>query len=127
LVRGGSHAILQAVFCFATIAQEMIIFYSGPILALLSALLFGVSPVLIKMIAGDVPPILMAGVLYLGSGLGLLLLRLLRSEPVFKNLRIIPSSQKIKLIGAIISGGILAPVCLIYGIRFSSSSKSYKS
>ncbi len=65
------------------------------------------------------PPVLTAGLLYLGSGLGLLLFRLFQGEPVFKNLIILPSHQKSKLAGAIISGGILAPLCLIYGIRHS--------
>src|SRR5215470_13943080 len=42
--------------------------------ALASALLFGMSTPLAKSLIGDVSPLLLAGLLYAGSGLGLLLL-----------------------------------------------------
>jgi hypothetical protein len=44
---------------------------SGQFLAILSAALFGVSPVLCKMLIGEMSPALLAGLLYLGSGIGL--------------------------------------------------------
>ena len=47
---------------------------SGAVLALLSALLFGVTTPLSKLLLGDVSPWLLAGLLYLGSGGGLLCL-----------------------------------------------------
>ena len=99
----------------------MILFFSGALLALLSAFLFGISPVLIKLFSGEMPPVLMAGILYLGSGLGLLTFRVLRSEAIFKPLKILPKHQKSQLIFAIISGGVLAPICLTYGIFYSSA------
>ncbi|TMI05193.1 MAG: EamA family transporter, partial [Betaproteobacteria bacterium] len=40
--------------------------------ALISAALFGASTPLAKMLLGEVPPLALAGLLYLGSGLGLL-------------------------------------------------------
>jgi hypothetical protein len=39
--------------------------------ALAAALLFGASTPFAKLLVGDVPPLLLAGLLYLGSGLGL--------------------------------------------------------
>ena len=39
--------------------------------ALAAALLFGASTPLAKLLVGAVPPLLLAGLLYLGSGLGL--------------------------------------------------------
>ena len=45
--------------------------YSGQFLAILSAALFGVSPVLCKLVIGGMSPVLLAGLLYLGSGIGL--------------------------------------------------------
>ena len=47
----------------------------GPMLALTSAALFGASTPFAKMLVGDVHPALLAAVLYLGSGLGLLIAR----------------------------------------------------
>jgi len=43
----------------------------GIIYALAAAVLFGASTPLAKVVLRDVPPVLMAGLLYLGSGLGL--------------------------------------------------------
>ena len=39
--------------------------------ALLAALLFGASTPFAKLLTGEVPPLLLAGLLYCGSGLGL--------------------------------------------------------
>src|SRR5256885_5761249 len=39
--------------------------------ALAAALLFGASTPFAKLLVGDVPPLLLAGLLYLGSGIGL--------------------------------------------------------
>ena len=44
---------------------------SGILFALLSAALFGASTPLAKALLGEISPWLLAGLLYLGSGLGL--------------------------------------------------------
>src|SRR2546425_12882868 len=44
---------------------------SGPRLALLAAALFGLSAPAAKLLVGSIDPWLLAGLLYLGSGLGL--------------------------------------------------------
>jgi len=93
----------------------------GPTLALLSAALFGISPVLTKSVLGEMSPILAAGLLYLGSGLGLLLLLLIQKKNILKELRRLSLSHRIKFLGAILSGGILAPLCLVYGIQLASA------
>ena len=56
---------------------------TGILYALLSAALFGVSAPLAKLLLGEVSPWLLAGLLYLGSGIGLGLVRLVRrsNEP----------------------------------------------
>ncbi len=48
--------------------------------ALIAAALFGASTPLAKMLIGDCPPILLAGLLYLGSGLGLTIARVVRDR-----------------------------------------------
>ncbi len=45
---------------------------SGIAAALFSALFFGISTPLAKVLVLEVPPIALAGLLYLGSGVGLL-------------------------------------------------------
>ena len=50
------------------------------LLALLAAALFGISTPLAKLLLGSFPPLLLAGLLYLGSGCGLLLFTLIRKH-----------------------------------------------
>lgn len=51
---------------------------SGALLAIAVALLFGASTPFSKILLGRVDPMLLAGLLYLGSGLGLTLWRMVR-------------------------------------------------
>ena len=46
--------------------------HTGVIYALLAAVLFGASTPFAKTLVGQMPPVALAGVLYLGSGIGLL-------------------------------------------------------
>jgi drug/metabolite transporter (DMT)-like permease len=80
--------------------------------ALVAALLFGAGTPLAKQLLADVGPWLLAGLLYLGSGLGLLLWRLLRRAPRVRLTR----DEAPWLAGAIIAGGVLAPVLLMLGL-----------
>jgi hypothetical protein len=50
----------------------------GVLFALGAAALFGASTPFAKLLTGDMPPVLLAGLLYLGSGVGLTLARLVR-------------------------------------------------
>lgn len=81
--------------------------------ALLSALLFGAGTPLAKLLlGGDVNPWLLAGLLYCGSGVGLSILRALRRSPRVRLRR----TELLPLAGAILSGGIIAPVLLMVGL-----------
>jgi drug/metabolite transporter (DMT)-like permease len=85
----------------------------GAALALLSAALFGAGTPFAKRLVGEVPPVLLAGLLYAGSGAGLGLFRLLRrGERSSLSRREMPW-----LAGAILFGGVLAPVLLMIGLR----------
>lgn len=93
---------------------------SSVIYALLAAALFGASTPFAKALVGDVSPILLAGLLYLGSGLGLGIARLIRD----RGWR--PSGLQPKewpwLLGAIGFGGVLGPVALMFGLTHTSGS-----
>lgn len=82
------------------------------VLALVSALLFGAAAPALKPITGSVPPVLLAGLLYLGSFLGLLGARLFRPAD---EARLRPKDLP-ALAGAIVAGGMLAPVLLVWGL-----------
>jgi drug/metabolite transporter (DMT)-like permease len=90
--------------------------------ALIAALLFGASTPFAKLLVGDVPPILLAGLLYLGSGLGLGLLRLARDRGLATPR--LPAREWPWFLGAIASGGVLAPVLLMYGLTRSSAANA---
>ncbi|WP_295487290.1 DMT family transporter [uncultured Pseudomonas sp.] len=82
--------------------------------ALAAAALFGASTPLAKMLGADTPPILLAGLLYLGSGLGLALVRLVRDHGWQRSG--LTAQEWPWLIGAIVFGGVLAPVALMFGL-----------
>lgn len=81
--------------------------------ALLAALLFGAGTPFAKLLlGGDVSPWLLAGLLYCGSGIGLGILRLIRRSPRVR----LERKELLPLAGAILSGGIIAPVLLMVGL-----------
>ncbi len=84
----------------------------GVLSALASALLFGASTPLAKLLVGEISPWLLAGLLYLGSGIGLSLVRLLlpgQRTPV-------RGGEWLWLGSAIVFGGILGPLLLMWGL-----------
>ncbi len=85
----------------------------GVAAALGAALLFGVGTPLAKLLLAGTSPWLLAGLLYLGSGLGLTLLRLLR--PSQQRARLAPGEWP-WLAGAVLAGGVVGPVLLLWGL-----------
>ncbi|TDV70077.1 DMT family transporter [Pseudomonas sp. LP_7_YM] len=86
--------------------------------ALAAAALFGASTPLAKLLGADVSPVLLAGLLYLGSGLGLTIVRLVRDRG-WKQVGLAPSEWP-WLLGAIAFGGVLGPVALMFGLTGTS-------
>lgn len=86
--------------------------------ALLAATLFGASTPFAKLLVGEMSPWLLAGLLYLGSGLGLAAARLLRDRGWAPSG--LARGEWPWLLGAIIFGGVLAPLALMFGLTFSS-------
>lgn len=88
--------------------------------ALGAAVLFGASTPFAKLLTGDMPPVLLAGLLYLGSGLGLTLARFIR-DGGFKPSGL-PKNEWPWLLGAIFFGGVIGPVALMFGLVSTSGS-----
>src|SRR3954454_11717260 len=84
--------------------------------ALLSAVLFGASTPLAKLLVGAMTPLVLAGVLYLGSGIGLgiwlALRRVVRPERAPRLAR----RDWPWLAAAVAAGGIAGPAFLMYGL-----------
>ncbi|MBP1202410.1 drug/metabolite transporter (DMT)-like permease [Duganella sp. 1411] len=97
----------------------------GVIYALLAAALFGASTPFAKTLVGQVPPLTLAGLLYLGSGIGLLICYAVRAlvkrndpdQPVALTRRDLPWFA-----GAIAAGGVAGPLLLMAGLISVSAS-----
>lgn len=90
--------------------------------ALIAAIFFGSSAPIAKLLLGDVSPIFLAGFLYLGSGSGVALVRVLNQAQVKEKESAIKSDDVKWLVGAIISGGILAPIVLMISLQNTPAS-----
>jgi drug/metabolite transporter (DMT)-like permease len=97
---------------------------SGIAFALVAAALFGASTPLAKLLVGEVSPIMLAGLLYAGSGIGLALLMAVRRVAGMRSEEIVWPSRRdtVWLAGAIAFGGILGPVFLMFGLTSASAS-----
>lgn len=86
--------------------------------ALASAFLFGAGTPLAKSLLGHVSPWLLAGLLYAGSGLGLLVYRRLKKLPRPHLSRV----ESAWLLAAVVCGGGAAPVLLMFGLSGMAAS-----
>jgi len=91
--------------------------HPGSALALASALLFGASTPFAKLLLGAVDPWLMAALLYVGAGVGLVAVHLCRRALHLPTLEAPLQQPDIPWLGAvIIFGGLLGPLLLMFGL-----------
>jgi drug/metabolite transporter (DMT)-like permease len=98
----------------------------GVVSALAAGVLFGASTPLAKRLLHGIDPWMLAGLLYLGSGVGLGLYRMIR------RLRRVRRTGDVALRGAdrwwlsaaIAAGGIVAPVLMMYGLKRTAGSSA---
>jgi drug/metabolite transporter (DMT)-like permease len=90
-----------------------------------AAALFGLSTPLAKTLAGEIPPQLLAGLLYAGSGLGLSIVLAARALSRGRASIIRPRGADLAwLLCAIAVGGALAPYLLMYGLQMTDSASA---
>jgi len=90
--------------------------------ALGAAVLFGLSTPLAKALVGEISPLLLAGLLYAGSGIGLAVLLAARAIGFGRARIVVPNGSDLKwLLGAVALGGALAPYLLMYGLQATDS------
>jgi drug/metabolite transporter (DMT)-like permease len=96
----------------------------GVVYALLASVLFGLSTPISKSLLGRIDPLLLAGLFYLGSGVGLITSRfaLGKIQPDLLQQRGLHKREWIFLGPAIVAGGIIAPALLMYGLLSSPAS-----
>jgi drug/metabolite transporter (DMT)-like permease len=100
----------------------------GPIFtALAAAALFGGATPLAKALLGSISPFLVAGLFYLGSGLGLgiaILVRRVYSRETRREDRRIARAEWPWLMGAILAGGVAGPALLMLGLSSTPAATS---
>jgi drug/metabolite transporter (DMT)-like permease len=97
----------------------------GILAALSAAVLFGLSTPIAKKLVGEMPPLLLAGVLYAGSGIGLCLLLAVRAVGPGRTRIVRPRGGDVLwLVGAIAFGGALGPYLLMYGLQLTDSASA---
>jgi drug/metabolite transporter (DMT)-like permease len=95
--------------------------FSGAGLALISAALFGASTPLAKFLLRNIDPWMLAGILYLGSGVGLLALKSMLAGVGAHSESSLRRADWAWLGSAIVSGGLIGPVLLMAGLARSSA------
>jgi drug/metabolite transporter (DMT)-like permease len=96
----------------------------GIIYALSAAALFGASTPFAKMLLGQISPVMLAGLLYLGSGIGLMAWLLLRRlvQSGNRHSASLCAADASWLVGAILCGGVAGPVLLMLGLALTPAS-----
>lgn len=91
----------------------------GAACGLAAAVLFGMSPPLAKLLLPDAGPLLIAGLLYLGAGLGLLAFEraFYRGSDAARREAPVKLSDRWVLAGIIFAGGIAGPVFMLWGLQ----------
>ena len=93
--------------------------------ALGAAVLFGVSTPLAKALLSDSSPLLLSGLLYTGSGIGLgilLAIRVLLSRSA--SFARPHGADILWLVGTVVVGGVIGPYLLMYGLQMTDAASS---
>jgi drug/metabolite transporter (DMT)-like permease len=90
----------------------------GVFAAIAAAFLFGAGTPFAKILLRGVTPWLLAGLLYMGSGIGLSIYRFLSRAPAARLKR----QEVLWFAGAIVAGGIVAPVLVMVGLTGTPAS-----
>jgi drug/metabolite transporter (DMT)-like permease len=97
----------------------------GILAALGSAVLFGLSTPFAKTLVGGISPLLLAGLLYLGSGLGLSILLTIRAVSFGQASITRPrGADLLWLFGATAFGGVIGPYLLMRGLQDTDSASA---
>ena len=97
--------------------------WPGVPLAVGSAVLFGVSAPVSKLLLGaSISPWMLAGILYLGAGLGLAATRLFAHHMLPNSEAPLRRADFPWLMGVLLFGGVLGPLLLMFGLSSTSAS-----
>ena len=89
--------------------------------AILAAALYGISAPVSKLLLKEIPPALMAALLYLGAGFGMLIIHIFKSLQHQKKAEASITAQELPYILGMIFLDIAAPILLMLGLTYTTS------
>lgn len=97
---------------------------TGVFLAILAAALYAVNAPLSKLLLDHMPPTLLAGLLYVGAGLGMGIIALVRKAKGTKKAEVGLTRSELPYTVAMILLDIAAPICLLLGLRSTTAANA---
>ena len=98
--------------------------YRGIFLAILAASLYAINSPLSKVLLNYIPPTLMAGLLYLGAGLGMLIIAAIRKIKKTETQESKLTVAELPYTIAMILLDIAAPICLLIGLNSTTAANA---
>jgi drug/metabolite transporter (DMT)-like permease len=92
--------------------------------AILAAALFGIGSPVSKLLLEEIPPTLMAALLYLGAGFGMLAMNLFRGWNRKERLEAGMTKKELPYIAGMVLLDIAAPVCLMFGLSRTTAANA---
>ncbi len=93
-------------------------------MAILAAALYGISAPVSKLLLVEIPPTLMASLLYLGAGFGMLAMNILRGFRKKELIEAKITSKEMPYIIGMVILDIVAPVCLMIGLNMTTAANA---
>lgn len=98
--------------------------YISILYAILAAALFGMSAPLSKLLLAEISPLMLASLVYLGAGMGMLIIDLIRRVLNAKPIEARLEKKELPYILAMIILDILAPISLMIGLTMTSAANA---
>ena len=92
--------------------------------AILAALLYGISSPLSKLLLVEIAPTLMAALLYLGAGIGMLVINIIKIAAKKEQLEARITMKEMPFVLGMILLDIIAPIFLMLGLTLTSSANA---
>ena len=96
----------------------------GIILAILAAALYAINTPISKLLLNYMSPTLMAGFLYIGAGMGIGIIAIIRKFNKSERNESKLTKSEIPFTVAMIVLDILAPICLMLGLKYSTAANA---
>lgn len=94
------------------------------ILAILAAVLYSISSPVSKLLLVEIPPTLMAALLYLGAGFGMLLVNIIKVSSRKEQIEARMTKKELPYIIAMIALDIAAPILLMLGLSMTAAANA---